>query len=125
MFLGSFWAVLGLSLAILGLLSKSWPCLEASRACLGEVFGLVLAVLVLSWARFGLSEGILGGLGSQNAILEGSFMFSACFRSRLGTKDVGPQKNMFLCPFGRLRGGVPKGYRKNFTSLDAPHGRGR
>ena len=137
------WASLGRVLGrlrqLLGRLGRLLGCLGHILGCLGRVLGPLGRVLGRSWALLGESWAalgrleqvlsrlgqvlgaswiVLGGLGGQNAILEDSCTFSSHFRSRLRTRKLGtpPPKSVFGVPWGRLRGGIPKGYRRNLTA---------
>ena len=128
-FLSRFGGHLGLIRTVLGLagarLGPSWVCLEANRACLGEVLGSFW----LSGARLGL---ILGCLGASLAVLQAikfffndSCSFSKCFRGCLGRPKCGtPPKLQCFGSLGEIKRRKTEGIPKEPYSLDAPQGNG-
>ena len=73
-------------------------------------------VLSQSWARLGLSWGVLGSLGGQGAILEDSLTVSSRFRDCLGRQKMGPPVCHFFGRWGGIQVGAPKACRMNLTA---------
>ena len=113
----------------------SWACLEVSWACEGSL-GMVLAVASLYGVCFGLSQAVLEAtrrfwttvsrfqailvitLGARTRFWTTVARFQAILGAVLGHQNKGPPppKVVFGAPWGRLRGGIPKGYRRNLTA---------
>ena len=109
-------ACLGLSQAVLEATRRFWTTVSRFQA----ILGISLGARTRFWTTVSRFQAILViTLGARTRFWTTVSRFQAILGTILGRRNKGPppQSNRFWDPWGRLRGGIPKGYRRNPTAL--------